>query len=111
MASGQEMRRLRGHTASVRRLAISADGRRLVSVDADNEVKVWATDPAEEADLLFHKGIIVYVAVSPDGETLATSDSNFFTLRLWDLRTRTYETFLTNDKMQGKVRFRPMANG
>jgi WD40 repeat protein len=87
-ASGQELRVFRGHTAPISHLALSADGKTLVSADSSNEIKVWATDPAEEANVLTHDGIVVFAAISPDGEILATSDPNFLTVRLWNLRTR-----------------------
>jgi len=104
-ASGQELRVLRGHAASISHLALSADGKTLVSTDMSNEIKVWATDPAEEANVLTHDGIVVHAAISPDGEMLATSDPNFLTVRLWNLRTRSATPFITNDKAQ--VAFSP----
>jgi WD40 repeat protein len=103
--SAQQLRLLRGHAAEVTHLALSADGSMLVSADADSEVKVWATDPGEEPNLLPHDGIVVWAAVSPDGQTLATSDPNFFTVRLWDLRTRASTPLITNDKAE--VAFSP----
>jgi WD40 repeat protein len=82
----------------VTHLAISADGSTLASVDADSEVKVWATDPREDRSLLSHDGLVASVAVSPDGQMLATSDPNFLTVRLWDLGTRVATPLVTNDK-------------
>ncbi len=96
--SGHELRTLRGHTSEISQLAISADGKTLVSVSLDNRVKVWPIAANEEKNLLPHSGIVVYAAVSPDGRTLATSDPNFFTVRLWDLASRRSTSFLTNDK-------------
>src|SRR5262249_39959852 len=104
-ASGQELRVLRGHTASISHLALSADGKTLVSADIGNEIKVWATDPAEEANVLTQDGIVANAAISPDGEMLAASDPNFFTMRLWNLRTRAAIPFITNGKAQ--VAFSP----
>jgi WD40 repeat protein len=104
-ASGQELRVLRGHAASIAHLVLSADGNTVVSTDVSNEIKVWATDPAEEANVLTHDGIVVHAAISPDAEMLATSDPNFLTVRLWNLRTRSATPFMTNDRAQ--VAFSP----
>jgi WD40 repeat protein len=103
--SGEELRLLRGHTTEISHLAISGDGSTVVSVDQDNEVKVWATNPADDPSLLLHEGIIVYVAAASDGRTLATSDPNFSTVRLWDLQTRVATDFVTDDKAE--VTFSP----
>jgi WD40 repeat protein len=103
--SGQELRLLRGHTAAISHLALSADGKTLISADINNEIKVWATDPAEDANVLTHDGIVVHTAISPDDEMLATSDPNFFTVRLWNLRTRAATPFISKDKAQ--VAFSP----
>ena len=100
VATGNELRRLRGHSADIARLAISADGHRLVSVDADHNVNVWDTEPANDPNLLLHDGIIVYLALSPDGQTLAVSDPNFFKLRLWDLQAKTASDFINDNKAE-----------
>jgi WD40 repeat protein len=41
LASGKELRQFRGHTAPVLSLALSADGRFLVSGSADNTMRLW----------------------------------------------------------------------
>jgi len=98
--SGREIHALRGHTASISQLALSADGETLVSVEEDHEVKVWATDPAADRSVLLHEGIIVYLTVSPDGESLAVSDPAFGSLRLWDLRTMESIQLVKDDKAE-----------
>ena len=96
--SGRELGTLRGHPATPSQLALSADGKSLVSVGVDNTVRVWATSLSKEKNRLLQDGIVVYLAVSPDGETLATSDPNFFTVKLWDLSTLKPVDFLVGEK-------------
>ncbi|MEO8611879.1 MAG: protein kinase [Chloroflexota bacterium] len=79
---------LAGHTAGVRSLAISPDGRRLVSGSADNTLIIWdtTTDQPAGAPLTGHTGWINSVAFSPDGKIIA-SGSTDQTIRLWDVET------------------------
>lgn len=100
VASGQEQRVLRGHTAAVSHLSLSADGRTLVSADVDNRIKVWTTDPTSEINVLTHESIVVYVAVAPEGELLATSNPNFFAVDLWNLRSDTATRFVNDAKAE-----------
>jgi WD40 repeat protein len=41
LASGKELKQFRGHTAPVLSLALSADGRHLLSGSADNSMRLW----------------------------------------------------------------------
>ena len=100
VASGQELKVLRGHTAAVSHLRLSADGGTLVSADVDNMIKVWTTDPTDEINVLTHESIVVYVAVAPEGELLATSNPNFFAVDLWDLRSGAATRFITDAKAE-----------
>ncbi len=100
VASGQELRVLRGHTVAVSHLCLSADGRTLVSADVDNRIKVWTTDPTRETNVLTQEGIAVYTAVAPEAELLAISNPNFFTVDLWDLRSGAATRFVTDAKAE-----------
>jgi WD40 repeat protein len=104
--TGHEIRTLRGHASTPSLLAISADGQSLASVDSDNTVRVWATGAGEERNRLLHQGIVVFLAVSPDGHTLATSDPNFFKVKLWNLSTRKSIDFFAGERT-GHVAFSP----
>ena len=100
VASGQELRALRGHTVAVSHLCLSADGRTLVSADVNNRIKVWTTDPTGETNVLTQEGIVVYTAVAPEGELLVTTNPNFFTVDLWDLRSGAATRFVTDAKAE-----------
>ena len=79
---------LPGHSAGVRSLAISPDGRRLVSGSADNTLIIWdtTTDQPIGAPLTGHAGWINSVAFSPDGKQIASASTDQ-TIRLWDAET------------------------
>ncbi len=72
----------------IRALALSADGKRLVTGSYDKTARVWdleAEDPSASAAVLKgHEGYIWALALSADGKRLVTgSDDN--TARVWDL--------------------------
>ncbi|KAJ3009146.1 UNVERIFIED_CONTAM: hypothetical protein HDU68_002813, partial [Siphonaria sp. JEL0065] len=78
---------LYGHTASVNSVALSADGRNVVSGSSDNSVKVWDLRTGECTQTLTgHTDMVYSVAISTDGETIV-SGSRDKTVKLWDIRT------------------------
>ncbi len=85
--AAKEVAVLRGHTNAVRCLALSGDGRTLVSGSDDLTVKVWDIGTGSvRATLRGHKRSIQFVAVTPDGRTVASADSHGV-IRLWDALT------------------------
>jgi hypothetical protein len=78
------LRSLEGHTHWVLAVAVSPDGRTIVSGSDDRTVKVWE---AESGRLLRslegHTGGVNAVAVSPDGRTIV-SGSDDRTVKVWD---------------------------
>ncbi len=81
--TGEQERVLRGHTDRVDALAISLDGRSLVSGSYDQLVKVWDVARGKERlTLKGHQNFVSAVAISPDGKLVASGD---FQIRLWDI--------------------------
>ena len=74
---------LEGHTAAVRALAYSPDGRRLVSVGVDGAARVWDVGKGLLAGTLIgHAGVLIDTAYSPDGSFIATASADR-TARVW----------------------------
>jgi WD40 repeat protein len=74
-----------GHTGSILTLAISPDGRWLVSGGQDSTVKIWDLKSGNLLRTLYgHNAKISSVAISPDGRYIASSADDG-TARLWDV--------------------------
>jgi WD40 repeat protein len=78
---------LEGHTDSVLSLALSADGRRVISGSSDTTLRVWDLESGECLHVLEgHWGPVHSLALSADGRRVI-SGSWDFTLRVWDLES------------------------
>ncbi|MEL6322197.1 MAG: WD40 repeat domain-containing serine/threonine-protein kinase, partial [Cyanobacteria bacterium J06626_14] len=87
-ATWQCVRTLRGHDAWVRSIALSMDGRLLVSGSGDKTVKLWSVDDGQLLHTFNgHSTWVRGVAMSPDTQ-LVVSVSNDKTVRLWNTQTR-----------------------
>jgi hypothetical protein len=89
-AFGQEVKELatlRGHTNEVLSLAITADGKTLVSGSLDKTIKLWDLATGEEqATLKGHTRGVISVSIAADSKTLASGSADG-TIKLWDLAT------------------------
>ncbi len=71
--------------ASVSAVAVTPDGRHVVSGSEDNTLRVWDLASGETVRTLSgHTDAVMAVAVTPDGRQ-AVSGSGDKTLRVWDL--------------------------
>jgi WD40 repeat protein len=84
---GAEVRTLAGHQASVSAVAISPDGRLIVSGSADKSLKIWELESGvERMTLTGHSSYVTSVAISADGRWII-SGSDDKSLKRWDLAT------------------------
>jgi WD40 repeat protein len=97
LATGKEIRRFEGHTKDVRRVAVSRDGKRLLSGSFDGTMRLWDIASGKELERFPGPGHFVEaVAFTPDGkkaicsygpraaEAVYEADASC-SLRLWDL--------------------------
>jgi WD40 repeat protein len=75
---------LRGHTAGVSSLALTADGNRLFSGSFDGTVKVWDLEVGKAVLTLPGHAGGYGLALSVDGKTLFAGDGGG-AIRVWDL--------------------------
>lgn len=73
---------------SVNGVAVSPDGTRIASAQADHSIRIWDTASGAPvgSPLTGHSDIVWSVAFSPDGKTLV-SGSEDKTVRLWDVES------------------------
>lgn len=99
LATGKEIRRFVGHTKDIRRVAISPDGKRLLSGSFDGTTRLWDLQSGKEIRQLDGTGHFVEaVGFTRDGkravccygsrsiDTVYNADPSC-SLRLWDLDT------------------------
>jgi WD40 repeat protein len=86
-AQGPKPGTLQGHTAYVKCLAFSPDGKTLVSGSHDKTVRVWDVAAGKEVAVFTgHTNGVAAVAFSPDGRTVASASADG-TVRVLDAAT------------------------
>src|SRR5262249_38520007 len=87
--TGKLIRSMPGHTALVRRVAFTPDGKKLVSCGFDGFVRVWSVPSGELVrEIEVNPGKWVEdVRVSPDGKRILTCGGGPDNVKVWDLAT------------------------
>jgi hypothetical protein len=75
-----------GHQAGVDRIALSPDGRLLVSGALDRTVRIWDVATGQELRRMDHPDTVHHVAFAPDGRTVASACMDRVA-RVWDVTT------------------------
>jgi WD40 repeat protein len=107
LSTGKALEKLTKHTAYVRSLAFTPDGRRLVSGGADGTIRVWNT--ANQTELwrfrAYRHGVAT-LALLPDGKTLVSGGPDG-AVCLWDcsapVETRTHASLIISHGLQSQV--------
>ena len=85
---------LEGHSDKVSSLAISPNGKTLVSGSSDRTIKIWdLSTNGTLVNTLTASSSINSVIISPDGQTLITGDNS--SIKIWDLGSGTVKSILT----------------
>jgi len=87
LITGRQLFTLTGHSDSVNALALTPDGKQVISASDDNTLKVWDLSSREViATFTGHSNSVNAVAVTPDSkQVISASDDN--TLKVWNLET------------------------
>ena len=76
-----------GHSILVESVAISPDGKTIVSGSYDNTIKIWDIQSGECLNTLEgHSYSVESVAISPDGKTIVSGSGNG-TIKIWDIKS------------------------
>lgn len=87
VATGQELRVLSGHSASVRSVAFSTDSRLLVTSSEDRTARIWEFSSGRIRHILSgHPEALRSAAIDAEGRYVATGCDDGG-VRLWDVRT------------------------
>ena len=78
-----QIRAFNGHTGHIRHLAVSKDGKHLLSGSQDYSMRLWETETGKEVQKFEGKGWAWSVAFSPDETKVLSSGGVDKTMRLW----------------------------
>jgi WD40 repeat protein len=107
LQTGQAIATLSGHDKPVNAIAISPDGKILVSGSEDNTIKLWNLVNGQEISTLMGNNAAIHtVAISSDGKYIA-SGSDDKIIKIWNLATREQIYTLIGNAAIRSVAFSP----
>ncbi len=108
VADGSLVRKYEGHTDALYALALSPDGRTLVTGGYDQKIRLWSITTGTELRVLTgHNGGVFGLAFRPDGKVLASTSADR-TVKLWEVATgKRLDTFSQPLKEQNALAFSP----
>jgi WD40 repeat protein len=77
---------IKGYSSSVYKIAVTPDGKTLISHSFDKTIKIWDLGTGTEKFTL-HSSSVRAIAVTLDGKTVISGSSDN-TIKIWDLATR-----------------------
>jgi WD40 repeat protein len=84
---GALIQTLYGHTDAVNAVAITPDGKKVVSASRDKTIKIWDFDTGHELKTLYgHQDWVEDLAISPDGSAIVSASKDK-TIKVWDLNS------------------------
>jgi len=87
LEKGEYQASLKGHTDRVNSVAITPNGKRILSASEDKTIRVWDAQTGQELTILEgHKKGVMEITVLSDGQK-AVSGSDDKTLKLWDINS------------------------
>jgi WD40 repeat protein/serine/threonine protein kinase len=86
MSTGRALDTLKGHASAPQCLAVSHDGRLLLSGDLNGSVRLWDLVRSRNLSVLEHSGGVKCVGIAPDGRR-GLSGGPGGTIKVWDLST------------------------
>ena len=86
--TGTLIREVEAHSSAINSVALSHDGRWVVSGGRDGKVRLWTEEGQAAGEPLEHSKWVLHVDLSADGASLLASCADNFAY-LWDVRSRT----------------------
>jgi RNA polymerase sigma factor (sigma-70 family) len=84
--TGKELQPYPGHQAEIAQVAISADGRKILTAGHEGQICLWERTAARLIWQTRQAGSVTHMVWAADGKTAVTADGD--TLRVWDVATR-----------------------